>query len=227
MKISAFVFVALLSFTFSSGSIAAEVANQIFAPGKWKMENFELVRSSRWPDHAGKWLQGPDFIFNTTPSDASAPEMLNPRAGETYTAMVWNKPLSGDVKITMSSSFDFRMAPSIVIAKELREVNGVKQFGEHFEIVLFDQGLNVWHHWFENGKQVWRKAAFLNAAFAPLVKHTMTVELKQTHRGLLITVSCGGQQFGYLEPTAPQANYYVGLVACEGINRFYDFKVEQ
>lgn len=35
---------------------------------------------------------------------------------------------------------------------------------------------------------------------------------------------CGGHHFGYQDETLPES-FYAGITACEGRNRFYDFKM--
>ena len=54
---------------------------------------------------------------------------------------------------------------------------------------------------------------------------TLTVSIRFTGRGPQIEVACGGRVVGYYEPKMFSGEYRIGLVGCEGINRFYDFKV--
>jgi hypothetical protein len=37
-------------------------------------------------------------------------------------------------------------------------------------------------------------------------------------------IYCGGHHFGYQDETLPES-FYTGITACEGRNRFYNFKV--
>jgi hypothetical protein len=124
-------------------------------------------------------------------------------------------------------SFDYRMAPSIVIAEKPGvSAEGYPEFRTHYEIVLFDQGINVWRHWFKDGKQVWKKVAHLPAKFYPNVKYEMDVEIKFTARGPVMEISVGEREFSFVDTLLPR-EYYAGIVACEGVNRFYEFEIEK
>ena len=92
--------------------------------------------------------------------------------------------------------------------------------------MLYDQGINVWHHWFENGKQVWKKAGFVKAAFQPNVKYEMDVEVKFTAGGTLLEISVGEVEMQVMVNNLPRS-YYAGIIGCEGLNRFYEFEIEK
>ncbi|MBE6367299.1 MAG: hypothetical protein E7052_05250 [Lentisphaerae bacterium] len=197
-----------------------------FKPGKWNKADFIEVKSSRWPN-INVFRQEKDHIVNVCPADATPQEMLGKRAAETYAALLCKKPLSGNCEIKAEMSFDYRMAPSIVIAeKPGTAANGHPEFRTHYEIVLFDQGINVWRHWFKDGKQVWRKVGYLNARFLPNVKYEMEVDIKFTGRGPVMEVSVGDKKFGFIDDLLPR-EYYAGIIACEGINRFYEFEIDK
>jgi len=206
---------------------AEEVLYQCsFAPDKWKSSEWQIVKSPRWP-YIGAWEQQKDHISNKIPKDATAHEMLSKRAGETYTSMLLKEKFSGNVDISCTMSFDYRMAPLLVIAPIYgKDAKGQPEYREHFEIVLYNKGLNVWHHYYTNGIPHWRKAAFMKAEFKPKQKYTLNVKINFTKPGPMMTISCDGKTFGYIDDTLPQV-FYIGLTACEGVNRFYDFKVKK
>ncbi len=123
-------------------------------------------------------------------------------------------------------SFDHRMAPLIVIAPEIgKSAKGEPELREHYEVVLYDEGINIWHHTWENGKPYWYKAEFLEAKYEAKKPYTLEVKLETTRKGRIMKVSCDGKTFGYMDFALPD-KYYVGIIACEGRNRFYDFKIE-
>ena len=103
--------------------------------------------------------------------------------------------------------------------------DGLKEFREHWEIVLFDQGINIWHHEFKDGKPSWYLAAYLEAPFVPKERHVLTVRVQPRRGRMVLTAACGGKEFGYFDPDLPP-KFHVGLTACEGPCRFYDFKVK-
>ncbi len=193
-----------------------------FSKEGWKAADWRLVARPDW-GRVGSWVQKEDRIENAVPADAEPEEMLSKRAKETYTSMVYGKKLTGDVTITSKMAFAHRMAPSIVITAKLgTDPKGQTYHGEHFEIVLFDQGVNVWHHIYRDGKASWTKAAF---ARFPLKKDT-PYELKVVKKGKVLTVTVGEFSFGYHDESLPD-EFYAGLTGSEGINRFYDFAVHK
>ena len=197
-----------------------------FIPGGWNKADFIQVKSSRWPN-INAFKQEANHIVNVCPADATPQEMLSKRAPETYAAMIYKRPISGNSEIKAKMSFDYRMAPSIVIAEKTgADANNYPEFRTHYEIVLFDNGINVWRHWFENGKQVWRKVGYLSTKFQPNVKYEMEVDIKFTPRGPVMEVEVNDHKFGFIDDMLPR-EYYAGIVACEGVNRFYDFEIEK
>lgn len=205
---------------------AKNIFNCDFEPGKWNKADFMEVKSSRW-ENVNTFKQEKCHIVNVCPKDATKIDMLSKRAPETYAAMIWKNPIKGNVIIKSAMSFDYRMAPSIVIAEKPGvSKKGFPEFRTHYEVVLFDQGINVWRHWFVNGKQIWKKAAFLKADFKPNTKYELKVQIQFTGRGPVWTVSCGGHEFGFIDDLMPK-EFYAGIVACEGVNRFYDFTVDK
>ena len=222
---SVLIFSALLAIC-SLSVQAADIFKCQFVPGGWNKADFIEVKSSRWPN-INTFRQEKDHLVNVCPKDATPQEMLSKRAPETYAAMVWKQPVTGNAVIRSTMSFDYRMAPSIIIAEEVgKSQNGYPEFRNHYEIVLYDKGLNIWRHWFKDGKQVWRKIGYLNADFKPGEKYELVVKIAFTGRGPMWEVSAGGHKFGVVDDLLTK-KYSVGIVACEGVNRFYDFKVQK
>jgi hypothetical protein len=223
MKKLFLVFWILAVFTVKAEKVIYECA---FASGKWNASDWQIVKSPRWP-YIGSWEQQKDHISNKVPEGVSHHDLLSKRAGETYTSMLLKKKIEGNVTISSTMSFDYRMAPLLVITSAYgKDKGGFPEHREHFEIVLYDKGLNVWHHYFTNGKPHWRKAAFMNADFKPGEKYTVTVSISFSKRGPMMKISCNGKEFGYTDDSLPK-EFYVGITGCEGINRFYDFKISK
>lgn len=211
------------SLALTGGLLAGEYHGR-FTPDGWRSQDWLLVKSPRWP-HQGAWIQEADAIRNTTPADATREDMLGKRAGETYTSMVLKEAFEGNLRIAAEMSFEHRMAPLVVLAPRLGEdAEGYPEFREHWEIVLYDQGINIWHHTYTDGKPAWRKAAYATFAVEPDTYHRLVVEIRRTRNGREISVRCGEHRFGYLEPKLPD-RLQVGLTGCEGVNRFRTFSV--
>ena len=195
-----------------------------FAKGAWQAADWILVKSPRW-DRLGDWVQEADAIRNQTPAEASAAELLGKRAPETYTSMVVARPFEGNLSIHATFSFEDQMAPLMVLAPELgKDAQGRPEYREHFEIVAYNLGLNVWHHTWVEGKPHWRKAAYWKFELQPKTRHGLDLQVNHSSRGPMLVLKLEEREMGYLEPALPTRGY-VGITGCEGVNRFYDFSV--
>ena len=196
----------------------------VFSEGKWDKGEWTEVKSARWPA-IGRWLQKGDHIENAVPADADEKQWQGPRAPETYASMLWNNKLKGSFTVTSTMDFDYRMAPLIVLAPSFgKDANGYPEYREHWEIIIYDEGINVWHHQ-NDGTPTWHLAAQLKCKFEPKKQYELKVQVRREKAGAQIIVDCGGSSFSYMEHDLPQ-ELFAGITGCEGINRFYDFKVE-
>ena len=63
-------------------------------------------------------------------------------------------------------------------------------------------------------------------ATAPKTMHDLSVTVENKDKGPRLIVRCGGHEFGCRPPDRfIDTPLYPGVIACEGINRFYDFRV--
>ncbi len=191
-----------------------------FSPSGWSAADWIEVGSPRWAWRGG-WAQEADHIRNQVPAGASAAEMLGPRAPETYASLVWKERVSGPLRVCAELSFDDRMAPLIVLAPELgADCNSRPQYREHYEVVLYHEGINVWYHTMTLGRPRWQKLVHQAFAVAPRQRHRLEVE----HSAGALVVQVAGQEVRVPCPSQPE-RCFVGLTGCEGINRFYNFSV--
>ena len=222
----------LLALATTSPLQAKEERQWRFQPGQWSSQDWVMVRSPRFP-FPGHWVQEEEFLRNQVPppQEGESPQEYGERLEEpdsprTYVSMVLADPVKGR-KVTLSStlSFQYRMAPLLVLANGLgADGEGNPEYREHWEIVLYDQGINVWHHEFREGKPYWRLAAFLQTPFSPQTPYLLTAQVEFTPKGPELTVRCDGKVFGCLLPTL-QRDFRAGLTACEGINHFWNFSL--
>ena len=195
-----------------------------FAKGGWNPDNWILVKSARW-DYFGGWVQKSDCIENETPAGATPKELLGKYSHDTYTSMVTKSMFKGNVAISAEMEFTDRMAPLIVIASELgKSAKGIPEYRDHFEIVIFDKGVNVWHHYYKDGKPSWKKAAFSRFPLKPNKRYTLKIVIKKSKKGKMMSLFVDGREFGYIDDSLPGV-FHVGITGCEGLNKFYDFKV--
>lgn len=204
-----------------------------FARGKWNAEDWKVVKGPRW-DYCHGFVQKDGWIENETP-DGMTPEEIFKKCGSTvYSGMVWKDRFALGTTVSMTTGWDWRMAPLMVIAPDLGVSKDGKhpEFREHWEVVVYDEGLNVWHHfWTPEKGPHWIKAASLalpkDLWFKPNVKHTLTVRVFKDGKGhKQMTCACNGYTLQYVDDALPDS-FYAGVLGCEGRNFFYDFKASR
>ena len=205
-------------------AFAATTADVSFRPGAWGSNDWILVKSPRFGYMHG-FVQREDCIENECPP-ISGEEIFKKHCSDVYSAMLLKDRVEIGQTVSSTMSFDWRMAPLIVLAEKLeRTEGGEPTFGEHWEIVLYDEGLNVWHHSIKDGKPFWYKAAYLKVPFSKDTRYNLEVKVSKTRKGVReMVVKCGGHEFGYVDNDLPDS-FYAGIIGCEGRNRFYDFKI--
>ena len=210
-----------------ASQLAAFEFNANFARGKWNPADFVMVKGPRWTK-VGSWIQESDHIVQNVPANATEQDLHRRMHDEAYVAMCYGKKVKLDQQVVCSSamSFDDRMAPLIVIAPELgiHATSGAPEFREHWEIVLYDLGINVWQHLWVNEKPAFIKFAHMNSSFDKKTRYELKITVNDTVKGQMLEVECDGRSFGCYLPGLGK-EFYLGIIGCEGRNRFYDFKI--
>lgn len=198
-----------------------------FSRGKWDPSEWIVFKSLRF-DYAHAFVQKDDHIENPCPEGVSDEDLYANHVTEVYASIVHPKRLEGStIEVSSTMSFDHLMAPLIVITPELdADDQGRPAFKKHIEVVLYNEGINVWRYDWIDGKAKWTLAAFLRAPFEAKRKYELAVTVEAYKDTRRMTVECGGRTFGYSDD-ALQLSYWAGITGCEGRNRFYDFSVEE
>jgi hypothetical protein len=200
-----------------------------FAAGQWDPQKWLLVKSPRF-DYIGTWLQKDTYIENKVPK-VKSPKLLQSHTygPRTYTSMVYKKRFQLNCRISTTLSFAYRMAPLIVIAPVLGQDDKKRpEYREHYEVVLYDKGLVVWQHFYDSKTQKphWRRLAYNRYKYQPRRKYKLQLTLKQKGLKKEIHIQTEKQKFGILHNKLPK-NFFVGITACEGVNRFYSFSARE
>ena len=205
----------------AADGVKAPIYSCAFTPGNWNRADWTRVKNPH--GDFGEWIQRDDCIVNRVPEGASPTELQGKRSAQTYASMVYKQKLTGSVTIAATMAFAHEMAPLIVLAPNFPEnAKGQKEYVEHFEVVIFNEGVNVWRHFVQDGKLTYRKAAFAKFSLKKDTKYSLEVNKK----GKTLTVSVAGHTLGYYDEALPDS-FYVGITGCEGLNRFYDFSVHR
>ena len=185
----------------------------IFKKGFWENE-LTYANSFRYVEMP-EFVQEDDHVHNRKISEE--------RFGYDNISLMTREKLPLGTKISTTCSFDNFGAPLIVIAEDLILCDdGKLRYGEYYEIVLYENGVNVWRmHMDENRKVTWHKALGVEFAVAAMEKHELTVETKENY---LVIEACGHKMT--LRADDLKSEFHVGIDACEGINRFYELTIE-
>lgn len=199
--------------------------NVDFSRGKWDQSQWLTFKSLRW-EYTGGFDQKDDHIVNRSPEGISDEELYRDHVTDVYASIVYPVKVSGTFEVSSVMSFDHLMAPLIVLTPELdKDDKGRYAFKRHFEVVLYNEGINVWHYRYENGVLSWYLAAFARAEFKPGTKYELKIKMQQGRFSPRMTISCGDVRFGYESPEL-SGELYAGVTGCEGRNRFYNFKLK-
>lgn len=195
-----------------------------FARWKWNPADWVAFKSLRF-DYCHGFVQKDDHIENPCPEGVSDEALYAKHVTEVYASQVFSRRLVGStIEVASTMSFDHLMAPLIVLTPELDvDDTGRHAFKKHYEVVLYNEGINVWHYDYDAVCGLsWHLAAFARAPFEAKRPYELKVALAKGKREMRMTVSCGGVTFGFEDPELPES-FYAGVTGCEGRNRFYDF----
>ncbi len=225
MKIISKRFIMMLGL-FGLTTLAAQDFYTTFAKGKWDRSLWFDVKSAR-RNYLKKMVQLDDHIMNAVPPDLTDEVIFAKYVDSVYSCIMLREKYGMPSEISCTMSFDHRMAPLIVLAKDVgRSAKGEPEQREHYEIILFDEGINVWHHFYNHGKPQFRRAAFLKTKFLPRKKYKLRVRVTWDRKGKYMQIECGGHTFGFMDEALPET-FYAGIIGCEGRNRFYDFGIRK
>ena len=125
-------------------------------------------------------------------------------------------------RITTRCSFDGMGAPFLMIADKLYvDQDGYARFSNYIEVVIYEEGVNVWRMWPKDDTVTWKLLAGVKFAVREGDIHTLTAEIGKER----LTVDADGHRFSLYIPDI-YTSFHLGIGACEGINRFYDMEID-
>ena len=194
-----------------------------FTPNGWNKNDWQHVGSPRW-NGTSYWLQNEDHIVNHLPENLTEEEIIQEKfpASECYVSMLLKQPVKASAFFSTVCSFDYIAAPLLVLSQENGPI-----YHDHLEIVLYNEGINVWHHFFQDNTPSWQLIAAGKFPLNAKQRYRMNVAFYKTEEGWFLNIECPGFPaiLHQLETDWPKT-YFVGITACEGINRFYEFELK-
>ena len=114
-----------------------------FQQNLWDPSDFLYAASARF-NYRENFIQEPNCIVN---------RYDDVRSDYSYISMVMKDRLPDGASVSTTCSFENYGAPLIVLCEKLHTLpNGMLQYGTHFEVVPFEDGLNVWYLTLENNQ---------------------------------------------------------------------------
>ena len=148
-----------------------------------------------------------------------------------YVSIITKKKYKAGVTFSTKCSFEKFGAPLIVFTNDVSpDEKGTLIYGLHFEVVAWEKGCNIWHIVPNPGAERPIKSsriAFSEFSIAEneISEISVTVR-KQNGRPCRLEVSINGHNFGCENADIPE-EFHIGITACEGANKFYEFKIEE
>jgi hypothetical protein len=197
-----------------------------FGRGQWTPDDWIMMRRPD-TDNEAPWVQHDDCISNekAISPETQAKPVTERKSTEisAHNSMVHRQKVSGNFSAKATMLFEDKQAPSIMLAGKLgQDAQGRMQYVEHVEVVIYYQGINVWKHQFKNGKSNWTKLMYARFPLEKAKPYTLEV----TRKGAEIRISVDGHSCGYFDDSLTNA-LFLGVTADEGVNRIYDFAVQQ
>ena len=186
----------------------------IFKKGAWDENEFFYAYAPH-ADTFTKFTQCDDFIMNRK----------NEKGDDDYISMVTKEKYGIGTKVSTVCNFDTYGAPLIVFSNEFEERNNLTFYKLHFEVVAWENGCNVWHilpYWERKEKPI------INTKIAAIpfkIEDKSKINMSVTFLEGKIECEVNGTKFTVENPDIPK-EFHVGVTACEGINRFWEFTIE-
>ena len=162
----------------------------------------------------------PTFDF----ADGAAVNAYNVDIGDfDYISIVTKEMYSAGTTVTVKCAFDHYGAPLIVLTDDIRAGGDRRdRYGLHFEVVVYENGINVWHivPWPERPI---KPTLVAQSRFKLEDESPIDLSVEAGEKKLLIRAN--GVELVAEHSDIP-ARFHVGITACENINRFYSFAVE-
>ena len=188
--------------------------NYSFADNSWK-EGLTQAYTFRY-------VETPDF--KQLSDHVTSSKNPNHKEGYDNISLLSKETYGAGVKARLRCSFDGLGCPEIILVKKPEKCDdGAIRYGECFEIVLWKNGVNIWRHFMDKDhKCTWHKRLGLTMPVSEGDIHELYVETKENY----ITFSVDGAHITTARTEDLFDSFYVGITACEGVVRLYDFSIE-
>lgn len=178
----------------------------------------------RWS--AGDLCYAYSYRFDATPVFLQRADCIENRKNDTATygydniSLLTREKYGPGTTLSTRCAFEDLGAPLLVLAPSLsRDPRGVLRYGDYIEVVLWKNGVNVWKMWMQEGEVTWKQLLGVDFPVSEHEIHTLSVTVGTD----TLEITADGRKM-LLAVEGLYPDFHVGLNACEGINRFYDFE---
>ncbi|MBP3600652.1 MAG: hypothetical protein J6J30_06170 [Clostridia bacterium] len=190
-----------------------------------KESNLEDFKYAYGPSANGrkKFTQLEDCIANFTPGETGHDDIF----AYDYISMITKKKYKSGVKFSTKCNFVKFGAPLLVFCNDfINEEDGTPIYQLHYEVVAYEKGINIWHiiPWPERTERPIKPTLIGKLEFD--VAPDEIVDIKVEVKDKTITADIGGHVVSCEHPDIPD-EFHIGITACEGHNRFFDFIIEE
>lgn len=168
------------------------------------------------------------FRYTQTPRlmqlDDCVTTRVNPSHPEGYdnVSLLTKERFGVGSKASLTCSFEGLGCPEIILVEQVESCpDGALRYGACIEVVLYENGINVWRHFRTDGVCSWHKRLGIQYPVAAGEKHLLSVEVKEQ----MLCITLDGQT-NFLRVEDLFESFHMGVTACEGIARLYEFSVE-
>lgn len=179
----------------------------------WQNSDLIYTYSHRFTQRS-VFVQKDDCIESSV--DASMPD------GYDYIGLLFKDTCPKETKITTECYFHKYGAPLLLIANEVEKcADNTYLLIDYIEIVIWENGINVWKHWVKDQKDSWELLMGVDFDVPCGEKVVLSSEFKDD----MLMIEAQGKKM-QVNVKNINDNVHLGILACEGINRFYSIKLD-
>lgn len=168
-----------------------------------------------------------EFVTFTQEENSIANREGKATFGYQYISILEKMAHRGKVTAQTKCLFEKFGAPIIVLTDDLRyDEEDRPIYGKHFEVVAYEDGINIWHIVPNPEKVEFPVDPTLLATKKFTVEANRVIDMKVKMEDGYIRTWVNGEYLEVKVADLPKDSFWVGITACEGINRFYDLKIE-
>lgn len=170
--------------------------------------------------YSHRFIPTPKFIQKDGYIESAINESMSD--GYDWIGLITREKFSKSLNISTECYFNKYGAPLIVMANDaVPDKNGILRISDYIEIVIYENGVNVWKHTMENNKPTWK--LIMGVEFE--VPAGKKLKLSSYMKDDLLIIEAENKKMQVYLPDIPE-KVHMGIIACEGINRFYNLQID-